>query len=128
MGKTTLLSKLVGNVKNCEWIYRFSANPGKPRGGVLPPFPVLAPESALGSRPRVALSSAQAHRVYLGTHSECKSRTRRLGRRSLPDATARLGLSQLAFPLGPDRLTPTRQLVGRRQVADRAVQPQRVVV
>ena len=35
-----------------------------PRGGVLPPTPVLAPGSALGSRPRVALSSAQAPPVY----------------------------------------------------------------
>ena len=35
-----------------------------PRGGVLPPTPVLAPGSALGSRPRVALSAAQVVRVY----------------------------------------------------------------
>jgi len=35
-----------------------------PRGGVLPPTPVLAPGSALGSRPRVALSSAQVASVY----------------------------------------------------------------
>src|SRR5271157_1676994 len=44
-GRTTLLSKLVGDDKNCKWIYRFSANPGMPRGGVLPPTPVLAPGS-----------------------------------------------------------------------------------
>jgi len=50
--------------KNCKWIYRIRANPGMPRGGVLPPTPVLAPGSALGSRPRVALSSAQARLVY----------------------------------------------------------------
>ena len=31
----------------------------------MPPSPVLAPESALGSRPRVALSSAQVFSVYL---------------------------------------------------------------
>src|SRR6516225_9518603 len=36
------------------------------RGGVLPPTPVLAPGSALGSRPRVALSSAQVFSVYRG--------------------------------------------------------------
>jgi hypothetical protein len=64
MGKSTLLAKLANDDKNCEWIYRFWANPGMPRGGVLPPFPVLAPGSALGSRPRVALSSAQVPRVY----------------------------------------------------------------
>ena len=46
--------------KHCEWIYRFRANPGpgvraascRPSG--------LGPGSALRSRPRVALSSAQA--------------------------------------------------------------------
>jgi hypothetical protein len=50
--------------KNCEWIYRFGANPGKPGSGIVPLFPVLAPGTALGSRPRVALSSAQARSVY----------------------------------------------------------------
>ncbi len=63
-GETTLLAKLAGDFKACEWIYRFGANPGMPRGGVLPPTPVLAPEPALGSRPRVALSSAQAGAMY----------------------------------------------------------------
>jgi len=33
----TLLAKRVGDDKNCKWIYRFWANPGMPRGGVLPP-------------------------------------------------------------------------------------------
>ena len=47
-------------LENCLWIYRIEANPGMPRGGIVPPAPVLAPGSALGSRPRVALSSAQA--------------------------------------------------------------------
>jgi hypothetical protein len=51
-------------LENCGRIYRVGANPGMPRGGVLPPTPVLAPGSALGSRPRVALSSAQAPPVY----------------------------------------------------------------
>src|SRR5262245_41837367 len=37
-----------------------------PGGGVLPPTPVLAPGSALRSRPRVALSSAQVFSVYRG--------------------------------------------------------------
>src|SRR5271157_1301454 len=62
--ETTLLAKLAGDFKDCEWIYRFGANPGMPRGGVLPPTPVLAPEPALGSRPRVALSSAQACAIH----------------------------------------------------------------
>src|SRR5437763_69347 len=60
MGKPTSLDKLDSDYKNYGWIYRFRANPGMPRGGLLPPAPVLAPGSALGSRPRVALSSAQA--------------------------------------------------------------------
>ena len=60
MGQTASLVKLETGNKNCEWIYRIWANPGKPRGGIVPPIPVLAPGSALGSRPRVALSSAQA--------------------------------------------------------------------
>src|SRR5271166_4104471 len=60
-----LLAQRVTENKDCEWIYRFRANPvranpGRPWGGMVPPSPVLAPGSALGSRPRVALSSAQA--------------------------------------------------------------------
>ena len=53
-------------LEDCLWIYRIEANPGMPRGGILPPAPVLAPGSALGSRPRVALSSAQAPPGYRG--------------------------------------------------------------
>ena len=45
----TLLDKLVGDDKNCTWIYRFLANPGMSRGGVLPPSPVS--ESALSRVP-----------------------------------------------------------------------------
>src|SRR3974377_2532602 len=65
MGQTASLFKLATGNKNCEWIYRFGANPRRPGGGIVPPPPVLAPESALGSRPRVALSSAQVFSVYL---------------------------------------------------------------
>src|SRR5260370_41140698 len=65
MGQTASLVKLVTENKDCEWIYRFGANPGRPWGGIVPPTPVLAPGSALGSRPRVALSSAQAPSLYL---------------------------------------------------------------
>src|SRR3954468_15156901 len=66
MGQTALLVKLVTGNKDCEWIYRIVANPGMPRGGIVPPAPVLAPGSALRSRPRVALSSAQVPAVYRG--------------------------------------------------------------
>ena len=51
MGRTTLLAKLAGDSKNCNWIYRIRANPGMPRGGIVPPTPVLAPGSALGRVP-----------------------------------------------------------------------------
>jgi hypothetical protein len=57
MGETTLPAKLGGDDKNCGWIYRIRANPGMPQGGVLPPKPVLAPRSALATRPRVDLRS-----------------------------------------------------------------------
>jgi hypothetical protein len=49
----------IENISLYDLIYRMLANPGDGVGGVLPPSPVLAPGSALGSRPRVALSSAQ---------------------------------------------------------------------
>jgi hypothetical protein len=64
VGDRTLTLDLGDDKKNCEWIYRFGANPGKPGSGIVPLFPVLAPGTALGSRPRVALSSAQAISVY----------------------------------------------------------------
>src|SRR5437868_14423473 len=73
MGQRTLLVKLVGDDKNCKLVYRFSANPGMPRGGIVPPSPVLAPGSALGSRPRVVLSSAQVPRVDLRSGARGKS-------------------------------------------------------
>jgi hypothetical protein len=64
MGQPELLVKLETGNKNCEWVYRFWANPGILRGGVLSPTPVLALGSALGWSPRVALSSTQVPRVY----------------------------------------------------------------
>src|SRR5436305_6295372 len=99
MGKTTLLAKLASDFKNCEWIYRFRANPGMPRGGIVPPAPVLAPGSALGSRPRVALSSAQVLPVYSRPRPSDNSR---LGSRPLfrpRGAAASLGRGQLPLPL-----------------------------
>jgi hypothetical protein len=63
-GDRTLAGVLGNGYKDYRWIYRFRANPGKPGSGIVPLFPVLAPGTALGSRPRVALSSAQALSVY----------------------------------------------------------------
>src|SRR5436309_13269039 len=102
MGKPALLVKLDGGYKSYGWIYRFPANPGMPRGGIVPPTPVLAPGSALGSRPRVALSSAQVPPVYYRPGPSGNSRPGRRGRPGLRGPAPRLGLGQLPLPLGPD--------------------------
>jgi len=122
-----LLAKLASGFKNCEWIYRFRANPGMPRGGIVPPTPVLAPGSALRSRPRVALSSAQVPPLYSSPRPSDNSRLRRSRVFRVRGAAARLGRCQLPLPLRPDRLLTTGQLVCRRDVADRAVQANGVV-
>src|SRR5271166_780163 len=116
------LFKLATGNKNCEWIYRFWANPGRPWGGIVPPSPVLAPESALGSRPRVALSSAQVFSVYLA--GLWLGNFPLLGLGSPPG----VGRRQLLSPRGPDGLRATGQLLRWRDVGDRAMQPHRVVV
>src|SRR4051794_1565351 len=121
MGRTALLAKLGSELKNCQWIYRIRANPGMRRGGIVPPTPVLAPGSALGSRPRVALSSAQVSPVYSTPRPSGNSRP---SRRPAP----RLGLGQFPPPLGPDLLLPTGQLVRGRHVTDGTVQTDRVVM
>src|SRR6202042_2134029 len=127
MGRTTLLAKLAGDSTNFPWIYRVRAHPGMPRGGIVPPTPVLAPGSALGSRPRVALSSAQVRPVYSGPRHSGNSRPRRRSRRDPRGSAPCLGLGQLPLPLGPDHLLPAGQLVRGRDVTDRAVQADRVV-
>src|SRR5437764_8923983 len=106
MGKTELLAKLASCFKNCEWIYRFRANPGMPRGGIVPPTPVLAPGSALGSRPRVVLTSARVPPVYSGPRpwGNSRPRRRRRGHRSPHCPAPRLGLAELLLPLCPDLL------------------------
>ena len=122
MGQTASLFKLATGNKNCEWIYRFWANPGRPWGGIVPPSPVLAPESALGSRPRVALSSAQVFSVYLA--GLWLGKFLLLGLGSPPG----VGRRQLLSPRGPDGLRATGQLLRWRDVGDRTMQPHRVVV
>src|SRR3954452_15521034 len=82
----------------------------------------LGPWSALGSRPRVALSSAQVSRVYSGALRLCKSLLLGLG------ASPGVGRRQFLLARGPDRLGPTGQLVGRCDIGDRAVQAHRVVM
>src|SRR3954452_21447530 len=51
MGKAASLVKLAAENKDCEWIYRFQANPGRPWGGIVPPSPVLAPGRRSGRVP-----------------------------------------------------------------------------
>src|SRR3974377_1051155 len=113
MGQTASLFKLATGNKNCEWIYRFWANPGRPWGGFVPPSPVLAPESALGSRSRVALSSAQVFSVYLA--GLWLGNFLLLGLGSPPG----VGRRQLFFPRGPDGLPPPGHLLHRRAVRRR---------
>jgi hypothetical protein len=95
-------------LEDCSWIYRIEANPGMPRGGIVPPAPVLAPGSALGSRPRVALSSAQAPPVDSGPRPSGNSGLgrllARLGRRVRLELPARTRRTSKA-------LTP-RRIVG----------------
>jgi len=128
MGKTNLLAKLANGFKNCELIYRVRANPGMPRGGIVPPTPVLAPGSALRSRPRVALSSAQAPSVYSRSRLSDNSRLGRCRAFRLRGVPPCLGRCQLPLPLAPDRLLTTGQLVRQRDAADRAVQANRIIV
>src|SRR5215475_2716132 len=87
-GKTGFARQARRWIQEFGWIYRFRANPGMPRGGIVPPAPVLAPGSALGSRPRVALSSAQAPAVYRGSRPPgnvgAGSAARTTGQKALP--------------------------------------------
>jgi hypothetical protein len=122
-----LLAELIGDARNCEWIYRIRANLGMPRGGSLPPIPVLAPGSALGSRPRVALSSAQVPGVYSQSGARGKFWLGPSGTDPLSPAAPGPGRRQLPPSVDPDLLGSTGQVVGRRHVTDGAVQPDRVV-
>jgi hypothetical protein len=79
-------------------------------GGVLPPTPVLAPGSALGSRPRVALSSARAPAVYRGPRPQSH---RRSGR-----SLENVGNSPESVNPGPDDVRCTWPLWRRRTVHD----------
>src|SRR4051812_46813694 len=122
MGKAASLVKLVTWNKDCEWIYRFRANPGRPWGRHRAALSGLGLWSALGSRPRVALPSAQVFSVYSGALRLCKFLLLGLG------ASPGVGRRQFLLACGPDRLGPTGQLVGRRDIGDRAVQAHRVVM
>jgi hypothetical protein len=53
-----------------------TANPEERRGDIVSPPSVLAPETALGSRPRVALSSAQVMVILRCASLLCKELAR----------------------------------------------------
>ena len=82
----------------------------------------LGPGSVLRSRPRVALSSAQALSAYITVLRLVHVPLLRLG--SSPRGCHR----QLLRPRGPDCLGAAGELVRRSDVRDGAVQPDRVVV
>src|SRR5580704_3454175 len=107
MGQTAPLIKALGRNKNCGWIYRFGANPGTAVGRLPAALSGLGPGSALGSRPRVALSSAQVHSVYLTALWLVQFLFLVLG------APPGGGRRQLLPSCGPDCLGATSQLVRR---------------
>src|SRR4051794_1882638 len=111
MGQTGLLVKLGDGNKHCGWIYRIRANPGRPRGGIVPPAPVLAPGSALGSRPRVALSSAQAPSTRI-------SAGRKIINPRTPVVSLIEGESDVPVPQPRDR---SRLAIERRLAQDRVM-------
>src|SRR6516162_5129731 len=82
----------------------------------------LGPWSALRSRPRVALSSAQVSSVYLGALRLCKSLLLGLG------TPPGVGRRQFLLACGPDCLGPAGQLVGWGDIGDRTMQTHRVVM
>src|SRR4051794_21576302 len=85
-----------------------------PRGGILPPAPVLAPGSALRSRPRVALSSAQAPAVYRGPrppgNAGAGSAARTTGQETPPGRRARIGRRLPAPPAPRGGLSAPREV------------------
>ena len=100
MRQTASFAKLLTENKDCKWIYRFRANPGMPRGGIVPPSPVLAPGSALGSRPRVALSPSRLRQCNLDGYDRANSLSLDLARR-LASAIA-------SFPLRAAQMASAR--------------------
>src|SRR3954453_19738968 len=82
----------------------------------------LGPWSALGSRPRVALSSDQVSSFYPGALRPCKALLLGLG------TPSGVGRRQFLLSCDLDRLGPTGQFVGRRDIGDRAGQAHRVVM
>src|SRR4051812_36701710 len=108
MGQTTSLARLVGDDKDSAWTYRFRANPRMPRGSNPPPAPVLAPGSALGSRPAFSYSSDQVLRVYPSSGAQGNPPAVDWGPVPwlLPPGLGR----QLISPVSPDLLHSTRLL------------------
>src|SRR4051812_24127686 len=92
--------------------------PESSRGASCPP-PVLAPGPALGSRPRVALSSDRVPSLYPRSRPGGTGRPRCRGG---PATTPRPGLRQLPLAGGEDLPVAAFQSILRRDVTDRTVQ------
>ena len=88
------------------------------RGGIRPPSPVLAPGSALGSRPRVALSSAQVASVYRTGLQPSKGSLLGLGRRRASTVTHWRSLAS-------DAAASTDRVPRRRDVGDHLASTER---
>ncbi len=114
-------------------ICRFRTNPeGENRAASCRPPSVLVPRSALGSCRHGALSSAQAiiHRSAIGRHWQITLPSRSDGgpTRFAGGSSPLPRRIQLAIPLGEDHPFATRQFVRGRDVADRTVQTDFVVI
>src|SRR3954471_22808936 len=107
MGQTGLLVKLDDENKDCKWIYRFRANPGRPWGGIVPPSPVLAPGRRSGAAPRCPILPPGLLSLP-GALRPCKALLLGLG------TPSGIGRRQFLLSCGPDRLGPAGQFVGRR--------------
>ena len=108
--------------EDCEWIYRFGANPGAGVRAASCCPSGLGLGSALRPRPRVALSSAQALSVYITAPVLIYLAVLGLG------SPLGIGCCQFLSPCRPDCLGTTGQLVRWDDVGDCAVQPDGVVL
>ncbi len=115
MGKAAWLIKRVTGNKDCDRIYPFRANPGRPWGGIVPLSPVLAPGRRSGRVPALPYPPPRSPQFTL-EHRDCANPSfSALARR-------RASRRQFLRSCGPDRLGPTGQLVSRRDIGDRVVQ------
>ncbi len=101
---------------------------GERQGGIVPPPPVLVPGSALTSRRRVALSSAQAILIVAPCQHGRKDHADQMACRAVAGDTPPFSRRQLAIPLCEDQDITPGWLVGRRNITNGAVQAGLVVM